>query len=159
MESPSSIYTKEEQQRLLTPHEYTREALSVRYQDCVSCLHRTEFTCMKCGYCYSCHWKREQVEEIELRDNLKDFYVSLPKTIKDDNSKKVPSQQDGAKDLDQRLERWGTLDVLGQPAEPICTYYRCHHKFSLHGSRICRCKHPMNKTLGIRVDCRHPLWL
>jgi hypothetical protein len=104
MESPSSIYTKE-QQRLLTPHEYTREALSVRYQDCVSCRHRTEFTCIKCGYCYSCHWKREQVEEIELRDNLKDFYVSLPKAIKDNDSQKVPSQQDGAKDLDQRLER------------------------------------------------------
>jgi hypothetical protein len=151
MESPSSIYTKEEQQRLLIPHEYTREALSVRYQDCVSCRHRTEFTCIKCGYCYSCHWKREQVEEIELRDNLKDFYVSLPKAIKDDDSQKVPSQQDKAKDLDQRLERWGTLDVLGQPAEPICTYYRCHHKFSLHGSRRCRCKHPMNKTLGIQV--------
>jgi hypothetical protein len=62
-------------------------------------------TCIKCGYCYSCHWKREQVEEIELRDNLKDFYVSLPKAIKDNDSQKVPSQQDGAKDLDHRLER------------------------------------------------------
>jgi hypothetical protein len=103
MESPSSIYTKEEQHRLLTPHEYTREALSVRYQNCVSCRHRTEFTCIKCGY--SCHWKREQVEEIEVRDNLKDFHVSLPKAIKDNNNQKVPSQQDGAKDLDQRLER------------------------------------------------------
>ena len=54
---------------------------------------------------------REQVEEIELRDNLKDFYVSLPKAIKDNDSQKVQSQQDGAKDLDQRLERWGTYDV------------------------------------------------
>jgi hypothetical protein len=79
MESPSSIHTGEEQQRLLTPHEYTREAFSLRYQDCISCGHRTEFTCIKCGYCYSCHWKREQVEEIELRDNLKDIYVSLSK--------------------------------------------------------------------------------
>lgn len=50
--------------------------------------------CIKCGYCYSCHWKKEQVEEIELRDKLKDFYVSLPKAIKDDDSQKVPSQQD-----------------------------------------------------------------
>jgi hypothetical protein len=148
MEWPSSIHTREEQQRLLTPHEYTGEAFSFRYKDCISCGHRTEFTCIKCSYCYSCHWKREQVEEIELRDNLKDFYVSLSK---DDDSQKVPSQQDRATDLDQRLERWGTLDVLGLPAEPICTYYRCHHKFSLHGSTRCRCKHPMNKTLGIQV--------
>jgi hypothetical protein len=28
---------------------------------------------------YSCHWKREQLEETELRDNLKDFYVSMSK--------------------------------------------------------------------------------
>ena len=51
----------------------------------------------------------------------------------------------------QGFEKWGALDVLGQPAEPICTYFRCHHKFSLHGTRNCRCKHPMNKTLGISV--------
>jgi hypothetical protein len=148
--SSSSTHTREDQQKLLTPHEYTGEAFSLRYQDCVSCGHRTEFTCIKCGYCYSCHWKREQVEKIELRDNLKDFYVSLSKASDKDNEKQKV-QQDATKDLGKRSEGWGTLDVLGQPAEPICTYYRCHHKFSLHGSRRCRCKHPMNKTLGIQV--------
>ena len=150
MESSSSIHTREDQQKLLTPHEYTGEAFSLRYQDCVSCGHRTEFTCIKCGYCYSCHWKREQVEKIELRDSLKDFYVSLSKASDKDNEKQKV-QQDATKDLGKRSEGWGTLDVLGQKAEPICTYYRCHHKFSLHGSRRCRCKHPMNKTLGIQV--------
>jgi hypothetical protein len=149
MESPSSMHTREEQQRLLTPHEYTGEAFSLRYQDCISCGHRTEFTCVKCGYCYSCHWKREQVEKIELRDNLKDFYVSLSKPSDDEDKQKQKLEQYEAKD--NELEKWGTLNVLGQPAEPICTYYRCHHKFSLHGSRKCRCKHPTNKTLGIQV--------
>lgn len=52
MESPSSIHTREEQQRLLTPHEYTGEAISLTYQSCISCRRRTEFTCVKCGYCY-----------------------------------------------------------------------------------------------------------
>jgi hypothetical protein len=149
MESPSSIHTREEQQRLLTPHEYTGEAFSLRYQNCISCGHRTEFTCVKCGYCYSCHWKREQVEKIELRDNLKDFYVSLSKPSNNDDKQKQKLEQYEVKD--QELGKWGTLNVLGQPAEPICTYYRCHHKFSLHGSRRCRCKHPTNKTLGIQV--------
>ena len=149
MDSPSTIHTREEQQRLLTPHEYTGEAISLRYQNCISCGHRTEFTCIKCGYCYSCHWKREQVEKIELRDNLKDFYVSLSKSSNDDDSQKPKLEQYKVKD--EELEKWGTLNVLGQPAEPICTYYRCHHKFSLHGSRKCRCKHPTNKTLGIQV--------
>ena len=90
----------------------------------------------------------------ELRDNLKDFYLSLSKASNDDdnnNNQKLKLKQDKAKDPDQGLGKWGTLDVLGQPAEPICTYYRCHHKFSLHGSRSCRCKYPTNKTLGIEV--------
>jgi hypothetical protein len=150
MESPSFIHTREEQQRLLTPHEYTGESISLRYQDCISCHRRTEFTCVKCGYCYSCHWKREQVEEIQLRDNLKDFYASLSRANNND-SQKPELQQAGTTSRDQRTEKWGTLNVLGQPAEPICTYYRCHHKFSLHGSRRCKCKHPTNKTLGIQV--------
>ena len=149
MESPSSIYTKEEQQRLLTPHEYTGEAISLRYQNCISCGHRTEFTCIKCGYCYSCHWKREQVEKIELRDNLKDFYVSLSKASNDNDKQIQKLEQYEVKSLE--LGKWGALNVLGQPAEPICTYYRCHHKFSLHGSSKCRCKHPTNRTLGIQV--------
>jgi hypothetical protein len=66
---------------------------------------------------------REQEEEIELRDSLKDFYASLSKASNKDNEKQN-IQQDATKDSAQRLERWGTLDVLGQPAEPICTYYR-----------------------------------
>jgi hypothetical protein len=112
---------------------------------------KTEFTCIKYGYCYSCHWKKEQVEETELRNNLKDFYLSLSKDRK--NSQKLKSQkheENGSTTL-RKAEKWGTLDALGQLAEPICTYYRCHHKFSLHGTRSCRCKHPMNKTLGISV--------
>ena len=70
----------------------------------------------------------------------------------DNNKKPKIKEQNRAATKDdqiQGLEKWGTLDVLGQPAEPICMYYRCHHKFSLHGTRRCRCKHPMNKTLGI----------
>jgi hypothetical protein len=148
----SFTLSKEERGRILTPHEYIRDTMSFRYQDCVFCGNRTEFTCIKCGYCYSCHWKKEQVEHLELRDNLKDFSLSLSKTSNDDNqNQKLQLQQLGGKDLKKGLEKWGTVDVLGQPAEPICTYYRCNHKFSIHGSRSCKCKHPTNKTLGVKV--------
>ena len=140
------------QHKLLTPHEYLRDSFSFRYRDCISCGNRTEFTCIKCGYCYSCHWKKEQIEAIELRDNLKDLYVSLSKVSHDDDDSQIPKQKQ--QNLEQGLEKWTTLDVLGHPAEPICNYYGCHHKFSLHGSRRCRCKHPMNKALGIQVS--HP---
>jgi hypothetical protein len=106
MESPSSIHTREEQQRLLTPHEYTGEAISLTYQSCISCRRRTEFKCVKCGYCYSCHWKREQVEKIELRDNFKDFYLSLSKANKDDHHKQKV-QQAGTTGQDLTTEKWG----------------------------------------------------
>ncbi|HEU4446787.1 MAG TPA: hypothetical protein VFR94_19095 [Nitrososphaeraceae archaeon] len=52
----------------------------------------------------------------------------MSKASNKDNEKQN-IQQDATKDSAQRLERWGTLDVLGQPAEPICTYYRCHISF------------------------------
>ena len=147
MQSSSTISEK-----MLSPHEYIRDTMSFRYQDCIFCGNRTEFTCIKCGYCYSCHWKIEQAEEIELRDNLKDLYASMSKRSNDGNQNQKPKlQQQGGKDLEKRLEKWGTVDVLGRPAEPICTYYRCNHKFSIHGSRSCRCKHPTNKTLGVKV--------
>jgi hypothetical protein len=147
----SSTLTREEQEKLLNPHEYIGDA-SMGYKDCVLCRHRTEFTCIKCGYCYSCHWKKEQMEEIELRDNLKDFLLSLSKERNDDSQKLKSQKQEENKSTTQReSEKWGTLDVLGQPAEPICTYYRCHHTFSVHGSRSCKCKHPTNKTLGVFV--------
>jgi hypothetical protein len=149
--SPSSTLSREEQEKLLTPREYIGDA-SMGYRDCIFCGHRTEFSCIKCGYCYSCHWKKEQEEEIEPRDNLKDFYLSLSKD-RDKGSQKLKSQKQEENESTTRreAEKWRTLDALGQPAEPICTYYRCHHKFSLHGSRSCRCKHPTNKTLGIFV--------
>ena len=147
MQSSSTISEK-----MLSPHEYIRDTMSFRYQDCVFCGNRTEFTCIKCVYCYSCHWKKEQAEEIELRDNLKYFSLSSSKASNDENQNQKPQvQRQGGEDLEKGLEKYGTVDVLGRPAEPICTYYRCNHKFSIHGSRSCRCKHPTNKALGIQV--------
>jgi hypothetical protein len=154
MQSSSSL-SSEEQAKVLNPHEYIRNTVNLRYQDCISCGNRTEFTCIKCGYCYSCHWKKEQVEEIELRNNLKDFYLSLPKasidTKEDDDNDHAKSEERPNSEEQAEHEKWGTIDVLGNPAEPICTYYRCHHRFSLHGSTRCRCKHPNNKALGLFV--------
>jgi hypothetical protein len=85
------------------------------------------------------------MEKTELRDRLKDFYVSSSK------AKQKPKLQTEDAVKNQEFVKWGTLNVLGRPAEPMCNYYGCHHKFSLHGSRKCRCKHPTNKALGIQV--------
>jgi hypothetical protein len=149
----SSTFPREELKKLLAPHEYIRDTLYFRYQDCISCGNRTGFTCIKCGYCYSCHWKKEQVEEIELRNNIKDFHASLSKTKRESSlsNNDLEWKQQDVKSSEKKSEIWGTIDVLGNPAEPICTYYRCHHRFSLHGSTRCRCKHPNNKALGLFV--------
>ena len=44
-------------------HEYLRETLIHRYTKCESCTNRTEFICLKFGFCWSCHWKKEHAEK------------------------------------------------------------------------------------------------
>jgi hypothetical protein len=43
------------------------------------------------------------------------------------------------------------LDVYGQDAEPICSYRTCRHKFSLHNTRRCRCRHALNYATGVSI--------
>jgi len=57
--------------------------------------------------------------------------------------------EDKKQSQEQKQQQQLIMNIFGQVSEPICTYYRCHHKFSLHGSSRCRCRHPPNKTLGI----------
>ena len=45
-------------------HDYLRDTLVSNYRECIYCKTRTQFTCIKCGYSYSCHWKKEE-EELE----------------------------------------------------------------------------------------------
>ena len=145
--SSKKTIKEDAQERILTsPHEYIRDSLHFRYKNCISCGSRTEYMCIKCGYCYSCHWKREQLEEIEQRDNLKDFYLSMSKTANKDNQQEKKSNTDRQYDTVEKdlwqiqgLEKWGTLvDVLGQPTEPICTYYRCISDESLRSNSVYR---------------------
>lgn len=90
------------------------------------------------------------MEEIELRNNFKDFYASISNTR---NDSKDNDEQDPNPLQTPKLDKWETMDVFGQQAEPICTYYRCNHTFSAHGlgTRGCKCKHPTNETLGISL--------
>ena len=45
------------------------------------------------------------------------------------------------------------IDVYGQQTEPICSYRRCHHKFSVHGygNHNCKCRHPLNYATGVSL--------
>jgi hypothetical protein len=107
-------------------------------------------------FCYSWHWKEEEVEKKQLRNKLNNFSSSLSSSPKA-RDKSTTAEEDNEvhqqKEEEETEQTQGVIvDVFGHKFEPICTYYRCHHKLSLHGissSHGCRCKHPMNKALGV----------
>lgn len=45
-------------------HEFLRDTLNFSYIECVYCKKRSQFNCLKCNSCYSCHWKTESLEKI-----------------------------------------------------------------------------------------------
>ena len=150
-EEVKTISTAKSESQTTVPHEYIRDTLTFRYGECRFCGTRTQLTCIKCSFCYSCHWKNEEVEK-QLIDNR--YYESNSPPLKsgiknglteEEKQKEEKEEQPQEQKQQQQLIK----NVFGQVSEPICTYYRCHHKFSLHGSGRCRCRHPTNKTLGI----------
>jgi hypothetical protein len=134
----------------LLPHDYLRDTLSVKYQECTSCRNRTELTCIKCGFCYSCHWKKEELEKKEKEEDI--LFKPLITKVKDSSSTPSSSTKTMLVKQQQQSEPTKVIDVFGQKSEPICNYYRCHHKFSLHGLNShnnCHCKHPENSIIGV----------
>jgi hypothetical protein len=59
-----------------TAHEYIRDILPFRYQKCISCGNRTDLTCVRCSYCYSCHWKKEKEERRLVEDKISEIFPS-----------------------------------------------------------------------------------
>ncbi len=45
-------------------HEYLRDSPGFNYTECKFCNVRTQFSCIICGFCWSCHWKIEQLAKI-----------------------------------------------------------------------------------------------
>lgn len=127
-------------------HEYLRDTLLYRYTKCKSCANRTEFTCIKCGFCWSCHWKMEQIERIDLLSKP----LPLVQAIRNYT---VVEEKRPHKRLFSKLNPTITavIDVYGEVAEPICDYLRCHHRLSVHGlgTSKCKCRHPQNITVGV----------
>jgi hypothetical protein len=130
-------------------HEYLRDTIVNRYDECKSCNARTEFTCVKCGYCWSCHWKKEIVEKKEDEAHLNKLRLA---TIENKGILR-PSEIINQPQFDENNSNpVQMINVFGEEMEPVCNYYRCHHKFSEHGYRShssCRCKHPQNSIAGI----------
>jgi len=123
-------------------HEYLRDSLVYRYKECNSCNNRTEFTCIKCGFCWSCHWKVEKQPKKEMES------VNIPHRPNPSFLKTYSEQEQIVPSLHKPKL---IVDVFGNNSDPICDYMRCHHNFSLHGtnSHVCHCKHPQNRIVGV----------
>ena len=133
-------------------HDYLRDTLVQGYKECISCNNRTQFTCVKCRYCYSCHWKKEKLEKVRLEplataDStfLEKYPLQAAAIIEEGQSQQEQEQQQ------QQIK---VIDVFGEQTEPICNYHTCHHKFSIHGhsSHVCKCHHPFNYATGISIS-------
>jgi hypothetical protein len=129
-------------------HEYLRDTLVYRYRECKSCANRTEFTCIRCGFCWSCHWKMEQIERIDLHNKP----LPLLQAFRNDSKAGIEAKR-SRRSLFEKLSPTITpvVDVYGEVAEPICDYLRCHHRLSVHGLETskCKCRHPQNITVGV----------
>jgi hypothetical protein len=44
-------------------HEYITSYIKPSYSQCIDCNKRTTHICIKCHYCYSCHFKIESIEK------------------------------------------------------------------------------------------------
>src|SRR5919198_2789134 len=105
-----------------TPHEYIRDTISFRFRDCKFCGARTELTCIKCGYCYSCHWKKEEAEKRILDSTLNEIFSLSPYSTRK-NTLIVKDAKESSLSPQQHQQQL-IVDVHGRTSEPICTYYR-----------------------------------
>jgi hypothetical protein len=129
-------------------HDFLRDTLVSTYKECIYCKSRTQFTCVKCGYCYSCHWKKEELDRVRLETstttNSAISHVATTAIVEQSPPptayKQQPRQQEKA------------IDVYGQETEPICSYRRCHHKFSEHLNHNCKCHHAVNYATGVSIS-------
>jgi hypothetical protein len=129
----------------LVLHDFLRDTLVSTYKECIYCKSRTQFTCIKCGYCYSCHWKKEELDRVRLETSATaNSAISQNATVTIVQQSPPPTSYQI-----QRQEK--AIDVYGQETEPICSYRTCHHKFSEHRNHKCKCHHAINYATGVSI--------
>jgi hypothetical protein len=129
-------------------HDYLRDTIVSTYKECIYCKSRTQFTCVTCGYCYSCHWGREELDRVQLE---------IAKSVnlqKNSHAATLIIEQPPSPSHQRPRQQTKVIDVYGRETEPICSYRKCHHKFSVHGhdnNHNCKCRHAVNYATGISI--------
>ncbi len=145
-------------------HEYIRETSSWKYDICKCCDNRTSFTCVRCKYCWSCHWKKERLERNELLG--KRILPYEKQRIGSDTATSSKLVAGTSRLKQEKIEivkqqpppTRAIINVFGEEEpDPICNYLNCNHAFSLHKDRnnhcksaACNCQHPQNSVIGLR---------
>ncbi|MGB7952921.1 MAG: hypothetical protein WCF23_02990 [Candidatus Nitrosopolaris sp.] len=95
----------------------------------------------------------EQAEKFELYD--KPLIAGTSVASFKNYSQSILAEEKGLQKQQESLEKLSptttkVIDVFGEMTEPICDYFRCHHKLSVHGlgTRECQCRHPRNIAIG-----------
>src|SRR5512145_3006070 len=109
-------------------HEYIRETSSWKYDICKCCEYRTSFTCIRCKYCWSCHWKKERLEKNELLRNRNRLSANQGGTDQV-NNKTIPTgvsqyrQENEMVTIEEHyLLKRTMINVFGEEEpDPICT--------------------------------------
>ena len=57
-------------------HEYLT-SYKLIYSECMQCNKRTSYVCLKCNYCYSCHYKIEATERKSYIQNQNQHRASF----------------------------------------------------------------------------------
>jgi hypothetical protein len=96
-------------------HEYLR---NTQYKECNSCNNKSQFTCVKYDYCYSCHWKREKLDKVPSEPLLISSSAFLEQylqaaIIEQSHQQQLMTEQ-------QQQEQTKVINVYGQEVEPIC---------------------------------------
>jgi len=127
-------------------HDYLRDTVVSTYKECIYCKSRTQFTRVTCGYCYSCHWKREELGRVQLE-------IAKNVNLRKDSHAATIIIEQPASPSHQRPRQQTKVIVYGRETEPICSYRKCHHKSSVHGhdNHNCKCRHAMNYATGISI--------
>ena len=100
-------------------HDYLRDTLVFSYNECKSCGKRTQFACVRCGYCYSCHWKKEKLEKARLEPLIVSNSAFLekypqPAIIEQSDRQLITLQQQ------HQQQQTRIIDVYGQQTQPVC---------------------------------------
>ena len=131
-------------------HDFLRDTLVSSYKECISCKSRTQFTCFKCGYCYSCHWKKEELDRVQLETST----TANSSILRKHSQAAITTiiEQSSPTPYKHRQQQEKAIDVYGLETESICGYRRCHHKFSEHRNHNCKCHHAVNYATGVSIS-------